>query len=162
MGRASCNKGKRGEREIAAMLRILYPDARRGFQSRQGDDEADVECTPFWVEVKRVARNEQPRKAMEQAAAATDGRVPVVFSRRDNSDWLVTMRAGDWLKLASEGERSKNLTKRLREHSEELHGEWAESYLEAADAIERLTQERDEARSEVTRLRTIMRKKGLL
>ncbi len=105
MGRASRDKGKRGEREVCALLRDLYPDARRGFQSRQGDDEADVECTPFWVEVKRVKAQETPRKAMAQAVAATDGRVPVVFSRRDNSDWLVTMRASDWVKLASEGER---------------------------------------------------------
>lgn len=119
MSKASRDKGKRGEREIATMLRDLYPDARRGFQSRQGDDEADVECTPWWVEVKRVARNEQPRKAMEQAAAATDGRVPVVFSRRDNTDWLVTMRAADWLAMATDGKRERDEARaeveRLRE-----------------------------------------------
>ena len=104
MSKASRDKGKRGEREIVALLRDLYPDARRGFQSRQGDDEADVECTPWWIEVKRVKAQETPRKAMAQAVAATDGRVPVVFSRRDNSDWLVTMRVSDWLDVVRRGE----------------------------------------------------------
>ena len=104
MSKASRDKGKRGEREVVALLRDLYQDARRGFQSRQGDDEADVECTPWWIEVKRVKAQEAPRKAMAQAVDATDGRPPVVFTRRDNSDWLVTMRVSDWLDVVRRGE----------------------------------------------------------
>ena len=104
MSKASRDKGKRGEREVVALLRDLYQDARRGFQSRQGDDEADVECTPWWIEVKRVKAQETPRKAMAQAVDATDGRPPVVFTRRDNSDWLVTMRVSDWLDVVRRGE----------------------------------------------------------
>lgn len=51
----------------------------------------------------------------------------------------------------------KDLIERLRDEDTS-----ADDCFAAADAIERLTQERDAARSEVTRLRTIMRKEGLL
>jgi hypothetical protein len=58
----------------------------------------------------------------------------------------------------------KDLIERLRECAADSDPLWSdkENQEEAADAIERLAQERDEARSEVTRLRTIMRKEGLL
>lgn len=104
MGKASRSKGQRGEREVAEALRTIYPDARRGFQSRAGDDAADVEGTPFWVEVKRVKRNESIRAALAQAAEATDGRPVVVVSRCDGKPWVACMLLGDWLHLAEAGD----------------------------------------------------------
>lgn len=84
---------------MAHLLTPLFPDARRGAaQSRYGTDAADVEGTPYWIEVKRVKRNEAPRAALRQATADTDGRPPVVFSRCNGDEWMVTMRADDWLR----------------------------------------------------------------
>ncbi len=97
-GRKSRNKGATGERELANLLRDTWP-TRRGYQRRSGSDECDVEGTPYWVEAKRVKKQERVRAAMKQAQGDTDGRPPVVFSRPDGDEWLVTMTLADWLRL---------------------------------------------------------------
>lgn len=102
VGKASRDKGKRGEREVAILLREAFPwlDPHRGMQSRSGSDAADVEGTPWFCEVKRVKARADIKGAMAQAIEATDGRPPVVFSRVNGGEWLVTMRAEDWIKQA--------------------------------------------------------------
>lgn len=101
-GRLSRRKGKRGEREVATLLREALPwfanAVRRGWQSRAGDDECDVEGTPWWIECKR-GKAPNIRKALAQADTDTDGRAPVVFTRRDREGWVVSMHAKDWLQL---------------------------------------------------------------
>lgn len=82
MGKSQRRKGQRGERETAALWRVVYPDARRGSQSRSGRDSADVEGTPLWVECKTLARIAALRH-LEQAEADTDGRPCVVRLRED-------------------------------------------------------------------------------
>ena len=97
MGKRSRTKGARGEREVVALLAPVYPGAKRGLtQTRSGDDCADVEGTPFFVEVK-IGQRPNIMGAMRQATEACDDRPPVVFTRRDGEQWLVTMRAEDWL-----------------------------------------------------------------
>jgi hypothetical protein len=82
VGKSQRRKGQRGEREAASAWRVVYPDARRGSQSRSGRDSADVEGTPWWLEVKTLARIAALRH-LEQAEAATDGRPCVVRLRKD-------------------------------------------------------------------------------
>lgn len=95
-GRRSRTKGRVFERAVAKLLRAIWPDAKRGFQSRSGRDAPDVDGTPFHFECKHGARV-NVRAAMRQALAATDGRPVVVVSREDRGDILVTMRMADWL-----------------------------------------------------------------
>jgi hypothetical protein len=98
MGKRSRTKGARGEREVVELLRAIFEAVRRGAaQSRKGSDAADVEGSPYWIEVK-IGQRPNILAAMEQACADTDGRPPVVFTRRDGETWLVTMRAEDWVR----------------------------------------------------------------
>ena len=56
MGKASRDKGARGERELAVYLQQWFPGAERGVQqARGGIDGPDVEGVyGLWVESKRV------------------------------------------------------------------------------------------------------------
>lgn len=106
-GRRSRTKGKGYEREVANALKPVYPDARRGWQSRQGDDEADVEETPWWIECK-VGAAPNVWGAFKQADAATDGRPVVCFIKRNSKgggkapEEFVAMRRETFLKLVGE------------------------------------------------------------
>lgn len=104
-GKRSRDKGKRGEREVVALFHAHgFDGAKRATQSRDGADYPDVDGTAWWVECKRQ-KAPSIHAAMSQASAATtkagDARAPVVFTRRDGEEWLVTMKAADWLEIAS-------------------------------------------------------------
>ena len=97
MSKLSRTKGARGEREVVALLRDVWAGIKRGLtQTRGGNDAADVEGSPYWIEVK-IGKKPNIVAAMEQAKEATDGRPVAVFTRRDGEEWLVTMRAVDWV-----------------------------------------------------------------
>jgi len=97
-GRHSRQKGKRGEREVAALFTDRGYQARRGDSQSRGAREADVEDTQWWIEVKRGKRC-PIRRAIEQATGDTDGRQPVVFWRDDRSDWRIDMGADTFFAL---------------------------------------------------------------
>jgi len=94
IGRRSRQKGAQGERDVANMLKPIYPEAARGglLQSQYGKDSnaCDVEHTPWFIEVKRGARP-NIQGAMDQANDATDGRPPLVITRKDRGQWLATL-----------------------------------------------------------------------
>ncbi len=94
IGRRSRQKGAQGERDVANELRVIYPDAARGgllqTQYGRGSNACDVEHTPWWIEVKRGARP-NIQGAYDQSVSETDGRPPLVVSRKDRSVWLATM-----------------------------------------------------------------------
>ena len=101
MGAKSRRKGARGELEVVHLLRGLWHGVKRGLtQTRGGGDVADVEGSPYWIEVK-IGKRPNIVAAMAQALEARaergDARPPVVFTRRDGEEWLVTMRARDWV-----------------------------------------------------------------
>lgn len=81
-------KGHDFERDIAAALRPIWPEARRGAQSRAGTDAPDVDGTPYWIECKRGRRPSIPA-ACKQALAATDGRPVVVIVKDDRKPAIV-------------------------------------------------------------------------
>ena len=94
----SGDKGKRGERELAAALRAQGYSARRGQQYCGTSGDADVVGLPgCHIECKRVERLNIDA-AMEQAVRdAREGEVPVVIHRRNGKPWLVTQLLSDFL-----------------------------------------------------------------
>lgn len=101
----SREKGSRGERELANILKEYGYDARRGQQFSGANGDADVVGLPgIHIECKRVQKLNL-YKAMEQSIHdARSGEVPAVFHRRDREQWLVTMRLSDWMELYRKGE----------------------------------------------------------
>ena len=102
MGRASKNKGKVGEREVANLLKSYGFEAKRGVQFGRGEsDNPDVKhnIPNTHIEVKRT-EGLSLYKAMDQAEDdAGSTQKPIVFHRRNNREWLVIMKAEDYLKL---------------------------------------------------------------
>ena len=93
-------KGKRGELECAHMLRSLgFPEVRRTVQynGKEGGSLADlIGVDGVHIEVKR---NEHLNiyEAIEQAQRdSKGGDTPMVFHRKNNKPWLVTMAIEDW------------------------------------------------------------------
>ena len=104
MGKASRDKGARGEREFANLLKELgFTSLRKGFTQCAPEGESDVECKelPNWhFEVKRVNRLEIWRAlAQAEADAKPKGRLPVVAFKRDRSEWYITMGAEELMKM---------------------------------------------------------------
>lgn len=101
MGRMSKEKGKRGEREVAALMREHGFEARRGQQYRGGDDSPDVvhNVPGLHVEVKfrqRFSIYEALDKADEEAP---NDRLQAIFHRQVRKPWLVTLYAHDFLEF---------------------------------------------------------------
>lgn len=96
----SRQKGARGERELSNKLKEYGYNTRRGQQYCGANGDADVVGLPgIHIECKRVeALNIY--KAIEQASNdAKEDETPVVMHRKDRSEWLVTMKLDDWMKL---------------------------------------------------------------
>lgn len=77
-----------------------YP-ARRGQQFAGGTDSPDVICESlgnYHFEVKFTERLSL-HAAMEQAVSDCGQKVPIVAHKKKRQDWLVVMRAADWLAL---------------------------------------------------------------
>ena len=105
MGRASKDKGKRGEREVAALLRRHGFSARRGQQFCGASGDADVVGMPgYHVEVKRTERFDLYGALRQAEADARDGEVPIVFHRRNGMRWVVVMDAEDFLRGVGSGD----------------------------------------------------------
>ena len=106
MGKMSRNKGKRGELEVAALMRKYRFEARRGQQHRGGADSPDVihSLPGTHVEVKfreNFSLYEALAKADEEKFQQDRS---VVFHRRVRRPWLVTMDAEDFLSLIEDME----------------------------------------------------------
>ena len=103
----SRQKGARGEREWAAFCREQGYDCRRTAQyCGKTGDAADVVGLPgIHQEVKRVERLNIEEAVLQAVRDAfKSGGIPVVAHRKNNAEWLVTMRAEDWFKLYREWE----------------------------------------------------------
>ena len=102
-------KGGRGEREWAAFCRYHgFTEARRGTQFRGGFDSPDVVGLPgVHQEVKRQERTEI-QKWMQQSIRDSEGKaLPIVAHRRNREEWLVTMRAEDWMEIYKAWQREE-------------------------------------------------------
>ena len=96
----SRNKGAAGERELASKLRDYGYEARRGQQYCGLNGDADVIGLPgIHIECKRVEKLNL-YDAMSQAVHdAKEEEKPAVFHRKNNHEWLVTLRFDDFMKL---------------------------------------------------------------
>jgi len=83
-GKRSRDKGHAWEREVAILLRPIWPDAERNIaQSRTAKREGcDVEKTPYWIECK-VGAVINLAAAYAQAEADSDGREVIVIAKAD-------------------------------------------------------------------------------
>ena len=95
-------KGKRGELEIAHLLREYgYDDARRTAQycGNTGDASDVVGLPNIHIEVKRVERLNIDKAMQQSMNDARENEVPVVMHRKDRQRWLVTMTMDEWIRF---------------------------------------------------------------
>lgn len=97
----SRDKGARGERELANILKQYGFDTRRGQQYSGLNGDADVVGVPgVHIECKRVERGLNLEKALMQSRRdARDGEVPCVMHRRNGEKWKVTFHLEDIIPL---------------------------------------------------------------
>lgn len=103
-------KGKRGELEVARILRDYgYRKCRRGQQYCGTNGDADVVgLSGIHIEVKRREKlnlYDAIRQAVRDAAGKA---LPAVFHRKNDCEWLVTMRLDDWIVMYREYEAGLN------------------------------------------------------
>lgn len=104
----SKQKGKRGEIELSNVLKGYGYDCRRGQQYSGANGDADVVGLPgIHIECKRVERLNLA-EAMKQARRdALPGEFPVVFHRRNDEPWMVTMPLESWIEIYREWEAGR-------------------------------------------------------
>ena len=96
----SRSKGAKGERELAKILREYGYPCRRGQQYSGANGDADVGGLPnIHIEVKRRERLEIYSAIAQAVRDAKNDEKPAVFHRKNECEWLVTMRLEDWMKL---------------------------------------------------------------
>ena len=109
MGKASRDKGKRGERMLARFLREHGYDCRRTSQycGNTGDASDVIGLPGMHIECKFVERLDI-RGALQQAIHdAKPELIPILFHKRSREEWLVTIRAEDFMKIYPEWEASQ-------------------------------------------------------
>lgn len=104
MGKMSRDKGKRGELELAKKLREYGYETRRGQQFCGAKGDADVIGLPgIHIEVKRVEKLNLYEAVKQSVRDSVYEELPAVFHRKNNQEWLVTMRLSEWIDLYKKG-----------------------------------------------------------
>ncbi len=97
-------KGARGERQAAAAVAShLHCTASRGVQYQGGKDSPDIQTDLAGIhfEVKRCERG-CVHAWMEQSQRDAGRNIPTVLHRKNNTDWLLTVRLEDMYALAKQ------------------------------------------------------------
>ena len=96
----SRSKGAVGERQAAAKFREYGYEVRRGQQYCGANGDADIVGTPgIHVEVKRRERLDVYGAVDQACHDARHNELPVVMWRKNDCEWLMTMRFEDWMEL---------------------------------------------------------------
>lgn len=96
----SRRKGAAGERELANKLKDYGYRTRRGQQYCGANGDADVVGLPgIHIECKRVEKLNLYDAVAQSVRDAKEGETPAVFHRKNNCEWLVTLRMDDFMKL---------------------------------------------------------------
>lgn len=96
----SRQKGARGERELANVLKEYGYDTRRGQQYSGANGDADVVGLPhIHIECKRVEKLNIDKAMQQSMNDARENEVPVVMHRKDRQRWLVTMTMDEWMRF---------------------------------------------------------------
>ena len=99
----SRQKGAAGERELAKKLREYGYECRRGQQYCGTNGDADViGLEGIHIECKRVERLNIDDAMLQAIRDRREGEYPAVFHRKNNHEWLVTMRLNDWIEIYRE------------------------------------------------------------
>lgn len=98
----SRQKGAKGERELANILKEYGYDTRRGqqFSGLEGEDVVGLDY--IHVECKRVERLNLEDAIIQAKRDTKKEQMPAVFHRKNKQKWLVTMELDDWIKLYNE------------------------------------------------------------
>lgn len=92
MGKASRDKGKRGERELAKLLQERGYDAHRGQQYCGANGDADVIGVPgLHIEAKRTERLTAYPFLDQAIADAREDELPVVAHRPNGKQWIAIL-----------------------------------------------------------------------
>ena len=95
----SREKGAKGERELANILKKYGFDARRGQQFCGKNGDADVVgLEGYHIECKRVERLNIHEAMQQSVRDARENETPIVAHRKNKTEWLVTMRLDDFIK----------------------------------------------------------------
>ncbi len=107
----SRDKGARGERELAHVLRHFgYQDAIRGVQHDGLAGNPDVlGLDKIHIEVKRVEHINIDNAMKQSIRDAREDEIPVVMHRRNNQIWKVTMKIDDWMKFYQSWMKENNI-----------------------------------------------------
>lgn len=108
VGKFSRDKGARGERLFASLCREHgYEASRTAQHSGKAAGVADVVGLPgVHVECKlqeRLNLRDAMAQSVRDSETAGDG-FPIVAHKKNNADWLITMRAHEWFELYREWE----------------------------------------------------------
>lgn len=101
MSKMSKEKGKVGEREVAHLLQTYGFSARRGQQFAGGTDSPDVihGIHGLHIEVKRTEQFNLWAALQQATDDAREGEVPSVWHRKNKREWVVVLRAEDFLEM---------------------------------------------------------------
>ncbi len=101
MGKMQREKGKRGERAFRDLLRERGFNAERGVQHRGGPNSPDILCVDLPTLHFEVKATQALRiwPALQQAVDDAGGKTPVVGHKRNGSEWVVILRAKDFLEI---------------------------------------------------------------
>ena len=96
----SKQKGKRGELEVAEILRNNgFPTARRGVQYKGGHESPDViGMDGVHLEVKRMEHTDV-YSWMAQAKAEADKDIPAVVFRKNGEEWNVIVPLYEFINI---------------------------------------------------------------
>ena len=100
----SRRKGAEGERSLAKKLKEYGYDCRRTVQyCGKSGEAADLVGLPgIHIECKRVERLNLEDAMSQSKRDAREGEIPTVMHRKNNCEWLVTMRLEDWIEFYKE------------------------------------------------------------
>lgn len=115
----SCTKGRRGEEELARILRRYGFEITRGGTCSFGE-APDLSGLPgLHIECKRVEKlnlSAAMAQSIRDSKRFGDG-IPTVFHRKNREDWLVTLQLADFMQLymtANDMERGCTVEKDIR------------------------------------------------
>lgn len=106
MSKMSREKGKRGEREVASLLRSFGYETSRGQQFHGGPDSPDVVGLPgIHIEVKRTEKFSLYEALEQSKRDSGKDETPIVIHRRNGKPWVVCIELCRFMELYSKGER---------------------------------------------------------
>lgn len=108
----SREKGRKGEAELAKILREHGYEARRGQQFCGANGDADVVGLPgYHIECKRVEKLNLEAAIEQSKRDARQGEIPIVVHRKNRQEWQVTISLEAFLEIIKAKEEASEIPK---------------------------------------------------